>query len=192
MPIKIKNYFIKRASTAFPLSALFPIVIAMLCDNCGADSETYLILQEGLEQERKLCRDCAERLGYLGVKAEARAPGALEPASGQLSASFAHWEEDADEEKSCTRCGLTASALSREGRLGCALCVTVFRRELASLWRRSGRAQAYVGKAPGSQAGAGAVRRLHESLANAIQNEDFEQAATLRDRLRELEAGENP
>jgi protein arginine kinase activator len=164
----------------------------MLCDNCGADSETYLILQEEPAHERKLCRDCAERLGYLGSYAEAGASAAREATGGQARASLALGAEVCDEEKSCANCGLSASALSRDGRLGCSLCVTFFRRELAGLWRRNGRAQPYAGKAAGSQAGSGRARRLQEALANAIQNEDFEQAATLRDRLRELEAGTNP
>ncbi len=177
---------------AFPFAGLFPIVMVMLCDNCGADSETYLILQEGPERERRLCRDCAARLGYLGANAGAESPSERGPAGGPLSASRDTRDGAADEEKSCANCGLTASALSREGKLGCALCVTVFRRELASLWRRNGRAQPYAGKAPGSSSGSSAARRLHEALANAIQNEDFERAATLRDRLREMEAGESP
>jgi protein arginine kinase activator len=164
----------------------------MLCDNCGADSETYLILQEEPAHERKLCRDCAERLGYLGSYAEAGASAAREATGGRPNASLAPMDEADNEEKICARCGLSASTLTREGRLGCALCVTVFRRELAGLWRRGARTQPYVGKAPGSSAGSGRARRLHEALANAIQNEDFEQAATLRDRLRELEAGKNP
>lgn len=174
----------------FPFAVLFPIVVVMLCDNCGADSETYLILQEGLEQERRLCRDCAARLGYLGA-------GAGGPTGRELSGSPMRALNEtgaglADEEKSCPNCGLNASSLSRDGKLGCALCVTVFRRELTSLWRRNGRAQPYAGKAPGSSSGSSAAQRLHEALANAIQQEDFERAATLRDRLRELEAGECP
>ncbi len=185
-----------RASMAFPFAALFPIVMVMLCDNCGADSETYLILQEGPERERRLCRDCAARLGYLGANAGAEASSERGLAGGPLRASLdardGGADGGADGEKSCANCGLTAAALSRDGKLGCAFCVTVFRRELASLWRRNGRAQPYAGKAPGSPAGSSAAQRLHEALANAIQNEDFERAATLRDRLRELEAGECP
>jgi protein arginine kinase activator len=164
----------------------------MLCDNCGADSETYLILQEEPGHERKLCRDCAQRLGYLGAYADAGASSASEASGGQPGASPALGAEADDEEKSCANCGLTATALVRDGRLGCALCVTFFRRELAGLWRRNGRAQPYAGKAAGSSAGSDRVRRLHEALANAIQNEDFERAATLRDRLRELETGTTP
>lgn len=134
----------------------------------------FLVLQEGLQDERRLCRECAAKLGYT---------------DGKLAGNL---EEPDERELVCARCGQNGKAFQREPRLGCSECVRTFKRELIALWRRSGRASPYAGKVAGLGRGNQEARRLRDELALAVQNEDFERAATLRDRLRDALEEERP
>jgi protein arginine kinase activator len=68
--------------------------------------------------------------------------------------------------------------LRKSGRVGCARCYEVFRKQLLPLLKR------IHGSSVHEQRGADpALGRLREELRRAIEAEDFEQAARLRDRI---------
>ena len=82
------------------------------------------------------------------------------------------------------------SDIAETGLLGCADCYGAFLKELApSISRIHGRT-AHVGKVPKSSGGNVKLKnQLSEAkrkLQDAIQAEEFEEAATLRDQIREL------
>lgn len=96
----------------------------------------------------------------------------------------------------CPDCGATLADIRASGRLGCATCWTVFAGPLRDLVRRLHGATRHVGEPyqDPADADAGAGRRLaherirlREALREAVEAEAFEQAAELRDRLRDLE-----
>ena len=92
-------------------------------------------------------------------------------------------------EKRCPTCG-TAKAEILRGRAGCPRCFLAFRKEiLAFLGSRFG-SFAYPGepyfKDPESRDIARRVEELHEDLRLAVQEEDYERAATLRDEAEKL------
>jgi protein arginine kinase activator len=78
------------------------------------------------------------------------------------------------------------------GRLGCSECYTTFRAQLRPLLRRIHGSTKHVGKAPVRDSARVALRReiqrLHEDMQAAIEHEEFETAAELRDRIRVIEA----
>ena len=104
---------------------------------------------------------------------------------------------DVEEEaavKTCANCGMTYDDFRRVGRLGCAECYTTYKRSLASLLKRIHGAPHHVGKAPARLLKAPAAKmelgELKRRLERAIEMEEFEEAARLRDRVREMEQQE--
>jgi len=104
---------------------------------------------------------------------------------------------DVEEEaavKTCANCGMTYDDFRRVGRLGCAECYTTYKRSLASLLKRIHGAPHHVGKAPihvlKTPAAKVELAELKRRLERAIDMEEFEEAARLRDRVREMEQQE--
>lgn len=78
------------------------------------------------------------------------------------------------------------------GRLGCASCYTTFESSLRALLRRVHGNARHVGRAyeappPDLLREATAIGELREQLRRAIAQEEFEQAARLRDQIKGLE-----
>jgi protein arginine kinase activator len=95
----------------------------------------------------------------------------------------------------CPQCGLTYGEFRQVGRLGCPHDYQAFRAELLPLLERIHRAARHAGKAPrrppspDRQADLAALcRRLHDAVAA----ERFEEAARLRDLIRQKEVSDEP
>ncbi|HMB68376.1 MAG TPA: UvrB/UvrC motif-containing protein [bacterium] len=87
----------------------------------------------------------------------------------------------------CEDCGITGAELRDRTLLGCPRCYETFGKPLNDLLLRLHGALEHEGRLPG---GARAVppdaAELHRELREAIEGQDFETAARLRDRLRRL------
>ncbi|MFT6362073.1 MAG: protein arginine kinase activator [Planctomycetota bacterium] len=90
------------------------------------------------------------------------------------------------------KCGMTLHELRAQGRLGCQECYDVFRPHLVPLFMRMHQATEHTGRAPGTDAKevelSVRIEKLRESMNVAIREEDYEDAAKLRDELTALEA----
>lgn len=91
----------------------------------------------------------------------------------------------------CPSCGLSYDDFKKKGRLGCGKCYETFRRLLLPLLKKIHSATRHTGKAPlhlekraSSQL---KTKELHQHLQRAIQLEEYEEAAKLRDQIKELE-----
>ena len=91
----------------------------------------------------------------------------------------------------CPSCGLSYDDFKQKGRLGCGKCYETFRRLLLPLIKKIHSATRHTGKAPlhlekrvSSQL---KIKELHQHLQRAIQLEEYEEAAKLRDQIKELE-----
>lgn len=161
----------------------------MQCDNCGnADAVVQLTQVENNEMRvLHLCEACA---GQKGVDV------ALPTASAPLADFLAQiGKSEVTAAGRCPSCGLTATQLRQLGRLGCATCYTHFQDHLRGLLRRLHGGTQHVGKVvlpeePGEEDRIARVRSLRHSLQRAIEAEDFEHAASLRDQIRRLETHE--
>jgi len=83
-------------------------------------------------------------------------------------------------EKTCPSCGMTIESVRKNGTIGCALCLGEFRSEIVMQFRRNGHGFKYSGKVPLSAA-VPESDLLEKELAVALENDDFERAAVLRD-----------
>jgi protein arginine kinase activator len=83
------------------------------------------------------------------------------------------------------------SAFKETGRLGCADCYVAFQSKLRPLLRRIHGSTRHVGKHPvhaeATPSPARALSRLYDDLQRAVEREDFESAAEIRDRIKGLE-----
>ena len=91
----------------------------------------------------------------------------------------------------CEVCGLTLVEFQEYGVLGCRHDYDVFQEPLAALLARAHQGTEHVGKVPRhvgrDQKRQNTILRLRAELRGAIAAEDYERAAGLRDRIKELE-----
>lgn len=91
----------------------------------------------------------------------------------------------------CSSCGLTYAQFMQIGRLGCDSCYRIFSPGLYPLIRRLHGNHKHIGKVP-AKAGSSLklkreVERMRGEMQKKIYEEDFEEAAKLRDEIRKLE-----
>jgi len=89
----------------------------------------------------------------------------------------------------CPACGFTQADFKKSGRLGCAECYTTFAEGLEGLLKSMHKGIKHVGKVPQQlqqhKDYVEKLNRLQKELEKAIHDEDFEQAAVLRDEIRQ-------
>lgn len=94
-------------------------------------------------------------------------------------------------EVKCQQCGLTLGQFSHYGKLGCSECYPTFIDHLRPLLRKIHGSNHNQGKVPKRTGKFYRVKRDIESLKNdlqvLIQHEEFEKAAVVRDKIKELE-----
>jgi protein arginine kinase activator len=88
----------------------------------------------------------------------------------------------------CPACGLKYAAFRADGRLGCPDDYDAFRPALEPLLERIHRGTRHGGKAPRAAALRAELSELRGQLAAAVEAENYEDAAELRDRIRQKEA----
>lgn len=162
----------------------------MLCDHCG-EHEAVIHLTQIMDNQMgtfHLCEACAAEKG-------------LEPDPGiptfpltDFLAQMGDKESEPAEPDpgACDYCGLTLDDFKRTGRLGCPHCYVTFDAHLRGLFRRLHGGTQHVGKVylppdPTEAERSEQLSRLRRKLHVAVEKEEFERAAELRDRIQALE-----
>ncbi len=160
----------------------------MLCENCREnDAVVYLTkIQDNVVTQQNLCEKCAAEKGVETPSAKKN------PVSDFLQAVQQKTLVTGDD-ATCHFCQSTSRDFQKTGRLGCARCYTTFDRSLRDLLRRLHGSARHTGRRyepPASELieRAGSVAQLRERLRRAIDTEQFELAAELRDRLRVVDS----
>ena len=171
----------------------------MLCDNCG-EREAAIHLTQIVNNSvttLHLCEQCAADKGVETGASVAKFP--LGDFLASLGKSGGAEQPDVAAGVACSFCGGTLKDFRETGRLGCAMCYTTFEPHLRDLLRRLHGSSQHVGEryaaAPvagtgeGREAGAAGPEagELREQLKRAVEAENFELAALLRDKLKVLE-----
>jgi protein arginine kinase activator len=138
------------------------------------------------KKELHLCQACAEQKQLIN-KQELNLPAILQAMIGQ------HVGQPTDElaRLACPQCGIRFMEFRAEGRLGCPHDYEVFRVGLEPLLQRIHRSTRHIGKAPrhtGDAAFVAELVELRRRLKAAVDAEEYEEAARLRDLLREKES----
>jgi protein arginine kinase activator len=142
-------------------------------------------------QKLDLCEDCAKAKGVNDPTSFAMADlmlglGAsqeLDPSAGAV-------------EIKCPRCGFSQADFKKSGRLGCPECYQTFAEGLAGLLKTMHKGTRHIGKAPealrSTRDKADRLKLLQKKLNKAIDSEDFELAAQLRDEIKAMGSSEAP
>lgn len=165
----------------------------MTCENCRQRPASVHLTKviNGQKSETHLCDQCAREQGQLDWMQPLSIPNLL--------ASLLSQEEFAPKrglglpaaEPRCPGCGITYSRFAETGRLGCSQCWEALGPQLSDLLRRIHGTIQHTGKVPKRTGGLVRLKKelhqMREELNRAVANEEFEKAAALRDRIRDLE-----
>ncbi|MBP5509689.1 MAG: UvrB/UvrC motif-containing protein [Kiritimatiellae bacterium] len=178
----------------------------MKCEICHtADAETVFIREEsGKQRELYVCRKCAAhaqastssrrpRSGN-GAKDAENAVSALRPVLDELFGAAFEILDYAVKDRhrpsvdpSCPACGLTRNEWRKNTTLGCPACYKAFASELLPLIRDEQNADRHVGKVPPKYRETAKRDELQRALRAAVDAQDYERAALLREELEKLE-----
>jgi protein arginine kinase activator len=145
----------------------------------------------GKKRELHLCQACAEKKEILKQQ-ELNLSAILQNVIGQ------HVGGSTDElaRLTCPACGIKYMEFKAEGRLGCPHDYTVFRSALLPLLERIHRATRHRGKVPPNAtqhaAAQAELRDLRQALRRAVDTEAYEEAARLRDLIKQKEVVDEP
>jgi len=167
----------------------------MICQNCmQRESVVHLTkIVNGKANQLHLCQECAQKVQGFGFTLY---PGMV---SDFLQALFGlNPAKTSDEQavgglqqEKCPGCDRTFLQIQQAGRMGCSRCYDKFEPQMELLLRRIHGGGNHVGKVP-ARSGAGLKEKrvlagLKNKLQELIQKEEFEEAALVRDKIRELE-----
>jgi len=160
----------------------------MICQSCGKNPATVHLTEilGGEKREKHLCEQCAVSEGIT---------------TGKPPVSLNEWLTNFVMQQSgtavaadvtCEKCGTCFNDFRQSGLLGCPECYKAFAKVLTPLVERAHEnATHHVGKAPAdldrSQRRQYELVNLRRRLRDAVQTEDYEEAARLRDRIAGLE-----
>ena len=162
----------------------------MLCDNCKKNKATTYFKRtvNGETTETFLCEECAKKLGVSGGMF--KTTGGFGDFGGFdfLVPDFIKTSQ-LETEKRC-ECGRTFRSIAKSGRVGCEKCYDTFRKELTPSLRKMHGASAHKPRegAVKKQDPKAEIDALRALMAKAIKEENFEEAARLRDEIKTREA----
>jgi protein arginine kinase activator len=162
----------------------------MKCDNCNKQATVHLTeIKGGKKYEKHLCQECAAHSEGLPVKGHTPI--------NELLTNFvlAHSGLARETNLQCEQCGITWAEFRQTGLFGCEHDYDLFERDLTPLLQRAHEgATHHVGKIPLRRGGSAAparkrsdLARLRKELQIAVEKEDYERAAKLRDQIKAAE-----
>ncbi|WP_128896466.1 UvrB/UvrC motif-containing protein [Longirhabdus pacifica] len=165
----------------------------MLCQECNERSATlhFTKIINGEKTEIHICEKCAKEKGDL-IPGSSNSFSIHNLLSGLLEFNQAGTSyENSQKQLRCENCGLTYHQFRKVGRFGCSQCYTYFSDHLDPLFRRVHGTTTHVGKVPSRSAGkikyARKIDVLKKKMQSNIENEQFEEAAQIRDQIKEIE-----
>jgi protein arginine kinase activator len=161
----------------------------MLCCICKEREATvhYTKIDGDKVQKVDLCEECSKTKGV-------NDPVGFELADLLLGLGASKEIEQASggAELKCVRCGFTQADFKKAGRLGCSECYKTFADGLEGLLKTMHKGTKHVGKVPEalrqSRELSDRLKQLQKRLTKAVEEENFEQAAALRDEIKQMNA----
>ena len=168
----------------------------MLCQQCQKKVANVHFTQilNGKKIEMYLCEQCAKEKGQLGFSPQLNLGDFLWGFPG-FGGNNGFTQEEQPKEVRCGVCGMSFEDFRKTGKLGCGNCYKVFRENLNPILRRIHGSTEHTGKVPGRISNCfkttNELEKLKAELAAAISCEEYEKAAELRDKIKDLESTGN-
>ncbi len=179
----------------------------MMCEICGKNA-TFFFKQtkNGYTVEKALCSECASKKGLTSPISLFDA--VQDDFFGGLLGSFVNKEPKLVSNRHCDGCGMTLGELLNGGKVGCSKCYSVFEKALTPTISKIHGNVAHCGKFPEKtaekvnsdekiqepeitenkpQSDKEKLERLKRELNNAVEKQEYEMAAKLRDEIKALE-----
>lgn len=162
----------------------------MKCSRCSKPATLHITeIRHGTVQAVHLCESCAqEYLSSSSLNEVADPADQLAAQLGQLDEGELREYDDLV----CPNCGLTFREFRQQGRLGCPHDYVAFEEELMPLLENIHGETQHVGKfpkrAPHESQRQYELIRLRNQLRSAVEDEQYEEAARLRDEIQTLES----
>ncbi len=181
----------------------------MKCDQCDNEATVHEVtVRNGVKIEKHLCEVCATQQG-IATQPAAPINELLKSFMIPTTAAIVGPRPPQPRVIACPVCQMTFAEFKQQGLLGCAACYKAFEAQLAPLVERAhDGGTKHIGKVPRRMLGGGTadtaepdrikrglldveeraerLRRIQRELDNAVQAEQYERAAQLRDELRRL------
>ena len=167
----------------------------MLCQHCKKNEATTHVktMINGDYAEYRLCPECARELGY-----DSMFPDFTADFGGLLGSFLSAALPARSGATHCKLCGSTMNDIKKTGKVGCSECYDTFFSELMPTIRSIHGNTGHIGKRPvieyetiedeKPQKKGESLDELRAQLKKAIEDENFERAAQLRDQIKEMEA----
>ena len=175
----------------------------MMCEECGVRPASIHLttITQGMKTEKNLCPICMAKYhrlpgmdlnGIAGMLNNLILPREAEKNEDPLG------REDAYPDIMCPECGTTYEEFRKSGFVGCAHCYSEFREPMLRILQKVHGSVHHTGKLPDAGKGGMSLKITLEGLKNrlsrAIEEEEYEQAAQIRDKIRsitrQMEGGE--
>ena len=151
----------------------------MLCEKCGKNNATVMYTQivNGQKSSLNICSACASQESIFDNFGSLLSFGTREHSLNTV----------------CPCCSMSLAEFTRRGKVGCGQCYKTFRKQAETMLKKiHGTANHIQDSAPlkeqnKEKEAPSEIDVLREKLSEAISKENFEEAAILRDKIREKE-----
>ena len=164
----------------------------MLCQNCQKRIANvhYTQIINDQKVEMYLCDQCAKSNEKLSFSSSFSVEDFLSEILG-IKSSTQSYAVPIQKQVVCDKCEMSYEEFEKAGRLGCSDCYEAFKERLEVLMKRLHGNVEYRGKFPKNicdkQKASMEKVKLKELLNKFIQEEEYEKAAQIRDKIREFE-----
>ncbi|UTD12109.1 UvrB/UvrC motif-containing protein [Treponema denticola] len=158
----------------------------MICDMCKLNEAKISVEQvaDGVTKNIYLCPACSQRLGFgmFSKTIDISITKILE----------ANDNDDGRKSEQCPICGLSFREIESKKMMGCPECFSFFKAEIMEILGKKKKNLKYSGFITDEQSSetffeTHSSEELHEELKKAVETEDYERAAALRDEIKALE-----
>ena len=180
----------------------------MKCSNCGKKEANFMYTEiiNGVKKEVRLCSDCAKKLGYLD-NMSFNMPFEFSNFFGDFLNEYDSLMPSLFTERpralKCSNCGTDYDEFLTTGQFGCSNCYDVFQDRIEPLLRQLHGDTKYLGKRSGNKLSKininsdkedvkedNKISSLKRRLKEVIKEENYEEAAKIRDEIKALEEKE--
>lgn len=162
----------------------------MQCEDCHQEKATVHFTQIVNDETETfhLCPSCAQKRGLKTSPVTTQMP--LSDFLSEMGAPI--FTKATSANLACPRCGCSFRQFRKTGRLGCAHCYLTFEQEMSALLRKIHGSNEHVGMTAEEAIGPVGeseerLFQLRRELRRAVEREEYELAARLRDEISELE-----
>jgi protein arginine kinase activator len=160
-----------------------------ICSVCKEKPATLFlsnITADNKKRDLDLCDTCAKAKGIDSVAGFSVADADILLGLGAAQ----EVEQAVGTDLKCPRCGFSQADFKKSGRLGCPECYKTFAEGLGGLLKTMHKGTRHTGKSPealrASRENSDRLKTLQKKLNKAIESENFEEAAQLRDELKKI------